>query len=348
MKVCFVLESAYTAFSDSNKIGGAEIQIKNFAERLGEERFRVYILTNQAQRIENIESREIGGNFFQRLGRIYQALKEVGPDLVITTIASKTTVLTSVVCKILGIKHVYRLAHDIESEGKTDRETGGPVFKRLLFRFMLAHLTEEIICQHSGQRDNLVRDNIKTEKVIIHNSFPIRDVPKIKKENCILWVGRFVKWKNPGIVLDLAERLPDKNFVMISPGITEDFKKMGEEYNNLKIIDYVPFEDMWEYFERAKLFINTSDAEGFPNTFIQAAMCKTPIVSLNVDPENLFEKHGHGFVCHSLDRMEKKIDELYKNDDLYEKCQKNAIGYAKRIHDIDKNVKTLVEMANNL
>jgi len=348
MKVCFVLESAYTAFSDSKDIGGAEIQIKNFAERLREERFRVCILTNQAQRIENIESRELGGNLFQRLSRIYHALKEVSPDLVITTIASKTTVLTSVVCKILGIKHVYRLAHDIESEGKTDRETGGPVSKGLLFRFMLSHLTEKIFCQHSGQRDNLVRNNIKTEKVIIHNSFPIRDVPKIKKENFILWVSRFVRWKNPGIVLDLAERLPDKNFVMISPGITEDFKKRGEEYNNLEIIDYVPFEDTWGYFEKARLFINTSDAEGFPNTFIQAAMCKTPIVSLNVDPENFFEKHGHGFVCHSSDKMEERIDELYKNDDLYEKCQKNAIGYAKRIHDIDKNVKTLVEMANNL
>src|SRR5690606_5922774 len=50
---------------------------------------------------------------------------------------------------------------------------------------------------------------------------------------------------------------------------------------------------------RATMLINTSEWEGFPNIFLEAALSGTPIVSLAIDPDGLLSQKHCGFTARS-------------------------------------------------
>jgi hypothetical protein len=51
---------------------------------------------------------------------------------------------------------------------------------------------------------------------------------------------------------------------------------------------------MQRWFDEATVFVNTSDYEGFPNTFVQAATGGCGILSLRVNPDGFLDRFGCG------------------------------------------------------
>jgi glycosyltransferase involved in cell wall biosynthesis len=58
----------------------------------------------------------------------------------------------------------------------------------------------------------------------------------------------------------------------------------------------VPFDESHALYARASLFVNTSrvEADGLPNSFIQAWLHGTPVLSLHHDPNGWIEGEGLG------------------------------------------------------
>ena len=90
------------------------------------------------------------------------------------------------------------------------------------------------------------------------------------------------------------------------------------------------------YFQRAKVLVNTSRAEGFPNTFIQAGKCGASILSFKVNPDGFLDR----FVCglYADGNLEKMIDSLKHllNNETYLKLGQNGLRYVEQFHDITK------------
>ena len=55
----------------------------------------------------------------------------------------------------------------------------------------------------------------------------------------------------------------------------------------------VPYSEVNAYFERARVFLNTSDSEGFPNSFLQAWVRRVPVISY-FDPDQVIAAKGLG------------------------------------------------------
>src|SRR3989344_3478231 len=122
MHLCFVLESANLAFSGSPLTGGSELQVRFIAETLAKSGHDISVACVQPFRSQGVHWVSLTG--------LPGTLRKTRPDAVVATIASRTTLRTALCCRVLGIPFVYRLAHDVEAELRTNPNPGGEGLER--------------------------------------------------------------------------------------------------------------------------------------------------------------------------------------------------------------------------
>ena len=115
-----------------------------------------------------------------------------------------------------------------------------------------------------------------------------------------------------------------------------DLVAQAAKIPNLRFIRHVPFNQIDACFQRAKIFVNTSDAEGFPNTFIQACKAGTPILSFNVNPDGFLDTYRCGLCCNGDPaRLTYNLKAMLENN-KYVEIGASARKYVEQHHDITK------------
>ncbi|HWL10874.1 MAG TPA: glycosyltransferase family 4 protein [Planctomicrobium sp.] len=131
----------------------------------------------------------------------------------------------------------------------------------------------------------------------------------------VLWIGRAENvYKRPDICLELARLCPDIPFVMIlnrrDDAVEASIRR--EAPPNVTMIERVPFPRIPQLMRYATMLVNTSTREGFPNTFLQAAATRTPIVSLNVENDFLETSRAGACAKGNLNRMAEQVQLWWK------------------------------------
>jgi glycosyltransferase involved in cell wall biosynthesis len=185
-------------------------------------------------------------------------------------------------------------------------------------------------------------DNYGINSVVIKSGHPVpKDTFKKDTPPMILWISRLVEWKKPELFLKICGKLKDvnANFVLIGPGdfMKKEISEFSKKHTNFSFIPGVPSGKDNEYYERASLFINTSVNEGYPNSFIQSWLYKTPVMSLSVDPDSDIIKNNLGYHAKgNLSDLIDKIKEFVENPDKIKEMGKNCRKYAIKKHNIEK------------
>jgi glycosyltransferase involved in cell wall biosynthesis len=127
--------------------------------------------------------------------------------------------------------------------------------------------------------------------------------------------------------------------VVMNPAVQdihEECIRRAKELPNVTLLERVPFELIEGYFANARLHLNTSLFEGFPNTFLQAAKYGVPTISLQVDPGDMLSHHGCGLVCNgNFDKLETGTRDLMKDSALRDQMGQRALHYVRAHHDKD-------------
>lgn len=353
IKICIVNIYGYGLYNDQCSVpyAGSEVQLFLLSKKIASNKdLSVIVITGDylPKNKKMIKVNDllldirltINRNFFKSIVRMVILLLELvklKPDIVIQRSLRDSTGICFLYSIIFRKKFIFCIAHDNDILKK-----GKKGIVSYLFKFGLIN-PNCIVAQTRYQVFNLTKlrkinfNNIR----LIKSGYEIGNFEELKK-NYILWVGRDAKWKRAELFVTLARNKLDIPFMMImrkikNPEYWNIIFHSTKSVKNLHFKEFVPFNRINDYFNRALIFVNTSEKEGFPNTFIQALKSGTPILSLNVDPDNILKKHKLGFCCeNNFLKMNKYIDQLLEDKVLYNYFSKNALNYVRENHDLDK------------
>ncbi len=160
----------------------------------------------------------------------------------------------------------------------------------------------------------------------------------VAKGPCVLWVGRSDPvYKRPDLCFELARKVPQVRFVMVvAPTDANHHNELKRRRPaNVDFIEGLPFRAMPHLFRQCLALVNTSSQEGFPNTFLQAGKYRVPIVSLIVDPDELFWSRRAGIVCNgNLDVMADAVADLASNPERRKQYADRLADYVALHHDL--------------
>ena len=128
----------------------------------------------------------------------------------------------------------------------------------------------------------------------------------------VLWVGNIRRVKRPERLLALAAALPEATIHMVGGPVADEaalYERIRREaalHPNLIFHGHRSYWDANSLYGRARLLVNTSDLEGFPNAFLQSWIRGVPVVSFT-DPDGLIRRHGLGEAVASAPAMRAAI-----------------------------------------
>ncbi|MFZ3069226.1 MAG: glycosyltransferase family 4 protein [Microgenomates group bacterium] len=346
--ICFVNLFSFSYFSNDStvSIGGTESQLGQISEILSTNKnFKIKFIVgdfgtvNQKKKnIEIIKSISLKKNIFNILAVpfvLWKSLVKADSDIFISSSAGFEIGLIALFCKIYGKRFIFRSASSVDCTNEKIRLMG--YFFGQVYRYGLIN-ADIVIVQNKQQKSDLKKFHNKNS-IVIRNGINIENSIKAKGEY-ILWVGSAREVKQPNLFLQLCRLLPDNKFVMIMPKssnriLWNTIYNESKYINNLKFVESVPFDKIQTYFNKAKLLVGTSKFEGFPNVYLQACVGKTPVVSLNVNPDNFISTYNLGYFSNNdFGLFIKQVDRLLRNSGEYKTKSSNAYKYVCANHDI--------------
>lgn len=371
MKFCF-----WGDISDSlegKTKGGGELQIALLAKALALKGHEVVIIdpyaeksfvTAEGVKLINVPDWNRGMRgirlFKHRIPSLYKLLKEQQADYYYIRMRSYLNLLPYRAAKKSNSKFIIGLAHDLDVASLRDKIKYGYMARFNLFEFLTVWLpsdlnfsyllkrADHITLQHSGQKVRLLSRNNKT--AVFPNIFDYSSLPGLKKNpgSYFVHVGSMTMLKGTGNLFELVKTLNnDTEIIIVGQPCDEKSEKI---YKELGKIDNVTLKGRLNHYEtlqliaNARALINTSNSEGFPNIFLEAWALGVPVISLNVNPGDVFSKFELGIFCEG--NLEKMKDSIEKN--MTSAINKDKlISYIKDNHEFANAADRFLSILNN-
>jgi len=349
-KICFVESDSYSVLdSKSQKLstGGESVQHTLLAREFAKRGWQVSMICKDVGQPDGtiIDKIQVWKTYKQtdglpyvrflypRLYSMWNALKNANADIYFQSCAG---LMTGVAAKYVGQnnrKMIFRVAHD------TDCVPGQQLitYRRDKYIYEYGLQSADLISVQSNTQAVALKENYGLDSVGVDMAAEIPDdVSNKPRDIDVLWVNNFRAFKRPEIVCEIAKAMPDVSFTMIGGpmrGCEDLFREVKEEakrLENLHFVGAVPYSEVNAYFSRAKLFLNTSDSEGFPNSFLQAWVRGVPVVSF-FDPDGFISSFGLGLSADAQDNFSEPLASLLQSED-----QRWRIGERARQFVIDR------------
>jgi glycosyltransferase involved in cell wall biosynthesis len=261
---------------------------------------------------------------------IWSALRRADADVYFTSCAGMHVGLLAMFCRAHQRGFVFRLAHD------SDADPNRFLIKYRRDKWLYAYGLQRahtVLCQNEQQRSDLLR-NYGIEAVPIRSlsDKPEQVLPLSKRDIAVLWVNNIRELKRPDLALDLAARLPEVAVHVVGGELPQHresyraFVQAAQTQPNVHLHGRVPYHDVGRLYDRARVFVNTSDSEGFPNSFLMAWRRGVPVVSF-VDPDGLIAQRGLGCKVSSLAEMATAVARLLSDAAVWQRVSARCTAY---------------------
>jgi glycosyltransferase involved in cell wall biosynthesis len=205
-----------------------------------------------------------------------------------------------------------------------------------LFKWVL-NTSNVITVTGNYTKDFLVSIGINENKIfvlphVIDNKFNNKE---IKKEYDIIYIGRLAKVKHVDILLKAVQVLKDKypNIKVAIVGNGECKKYLEDLTTKIDLNKNVHFAgyqtNVWDWYNKAKISVLTSEREGFPYSVVESLKCGVPVVASDCgDINDLVKNQYNGFIVKSYTNYELfacNINKILENKKLLNKFSVNSL-----------------------
>lgn len=242
---------------------------------------------------------------------LQDALREFAPDVIYQRVGCAYTGIAARYARKSGTPLVWHLASQKDSGDAPPawRLLGRPHawLETRLAKYGALH-ADVVVAQSRDQADRLRHSIGRDADRVIRNFHPVPDaVEKRYNRLQVIWIANLKPIKRPERLFDVASSLGDNRdieFVMVGrPYASREQQQLIDEllrmHPNVTYLGGKSQQEVNELLSHAHLLVNTSDSEGFSNTFIQAWMNAVPVFTLGVNPDGLLADNelGSSFGC---------------------------------------------------
>lgn len=369
--VCFVAPYVWPVFSrdpDIKLVGGAEVQQSILARLFQRNGHPVSIVTldfgqSQDAVVDGVRVRKthrpdegipVLRFLHPRLSSTWAALREVNADIYYQRSAGMQTGVVAEFCRRHGKRFVFAGASD------NDFERGKQQIRfrrdRWLYERGLA-MADRVVVQNANQMKCL-REQYGLEGLLIPSAYelPARTSPRDAADR-VLWVATIHEYKRPEMVLEIAKRLPHRKFVMVGgvstrgtklkAGYYESIRDAAAQLPNVDFKGFLPLAQVEPWFDRARVFLNTSVYEGVPNTFMQAWARGVPTVasvdiSARVDGKPLYDTFSQ------VEEAAGQVERLFEDQLAWARASARCFEYFNREHGGAEILRRYTELFESL
>ncbi len=362
-RICFVVLDAYPILKkrDLGYTGGEEKSQALIGQGLADKGLNTTFITYAHSDSECLSEEQVGNiriikaynrarkmNLIARFAWLWKAYRKADAD----TYLHSGNISLCFYCILNRKKYILLIASDPAAMG---RDTEHPTFLNTFSAKLNIKLASQVIARNEWQQETL-RKYLKKESVLIKHPIPVtlHPSPGEPTGKSILWVATIRPVKRPRLFLQLARLLPQYQFRMIGGPVEkehklyQDMEKQANDIDNLEFVGFVPPFEMDEHYQQASLLINTSSAEGFPMTFLEAWAHGLPVATLGIDPDGLIVRNRLGFTTSSIEEMAEKITALMEDEKTRQEMAEQARNYILTEHDTDKIASQYLEIINAL
>jgi glycosyltransferase involved in cell wall biosynthesis len=209
-----------------------------------------------------------------------------------------------------------------------------------------------VLVQNQAQKEE-VRRKFGRDAILVPNYYQSTDSGKGVSNVGVLWTSTIRKVKRPNLFLDLAEALPEIQFTMVGGSsdkeavLYDQIAERASSMRNVNFVGFVPYAKVHEYFHAAKLFVNTSASEGFPNTFLQSWARGVPTISF-VECGARWHGRPIGEIVSSIDDMKEKVEYFLRDDQFRGRVGAECQQYVNEHHSSSKVLDLYEAVFDNL
>lgn len=267
---------------------------------------------------------------------LWSALARADADVYYTSCAGMQVGQIALFCKRHGKRLVFRAASDSDCDPS-----------RLLVRYARdkwlyaqgLRRADAILVQSAWQADAMARNYGLASRqagMLVEKSQPssIRDID-------VLWLGNIRRVKRPDRALELAAALRTDVVHMAGgplPGeetLYREIRDAALAADNVRFHGRLPYWEANELYGRASVLVNTSDVEGFPNSYLQAWIRGVPVVTL-IDPDGVIRREGLGIAVSSPGGLADAVRGLVHNRSAWQAASERCVAYMAREYSEEK------------
>ena len=338
MKICIISLNLASYFDATprSKYGGAEVQAAFVARALEQAGQNVHLVVADLPSDHRLpyptrnafhsgEGAPVLRFFHPRMSGIFHALADVDADVYYQHCAGMVTGLTAHVARKRGRVFVYGAGSDTDFSFRNVLING--MRDRVIYYYGLRR-AHGVVAQNQRQfqwGEKLLKSPVEMIPTGVLPAQPMIG----ERSGAILWAGGLRAVKRPDLFIELARRMPDREFVLVGGGTTTEpdyadaITKEAAGVANVRATGWLPHSGVIHEIERASLVANTSSYEGFPNVYLEAWNHGVPVVSFN-DVDGLLAHEQLGALCANLDEMEAAIRALFADRDRLDAMRERA------------------------